>query len=510
MASCDSPGGLERHGAFIAWTLAALFVVLTSLQLEALAHNFDEGLYIQQAALIRAGKHPYADFPHHQTPLYIYALAAFSMPAPSSLFLHRLPSLVATGGSGLVIFLAGGRLAPTGAALAAQGLFYFASLQQYGMLAIPNALMELFVALGMFGVVFREGRSAVLAGAMVLVASLLVKPLSLPVVLAAGLTLLSERHQRRKLTLLVAAGLSTGLAAWGALHLASDGAFTELVRLQVARIAVKGGFDLLSHMSGLRLAAAERGVDTALGWNLSEHRMAFLSNLPWNTGPALLGAAAFGALTLVRRAAAGSIPRNLALAPLLWAFLPFGFSIFVWEPVWDHYFVQYLAPLSLLSAVALGAIWQARRLRAVTRSAIALSLVAYVALGILARRVDPGWLQRAQAIAFGHRPLFTFDPLLAFIAGGPPACGTIDPLNVYGNYSSAALDAHGPLGRFHQTADDVISCLNRSPEVAIVIDSYFFWFAEDELFRYVATGDAERVIYFSSADRFRFGARATP
>jgi hypothetical protein len=497
-------GALARHGSFVGWVLAALFVSTSGGQLGELAHNFDEGLYIQQAALIRAGQRPYADFLEHQTPLYIYALAAFSLPSPGSLWLHRLLSLLATAGTGLVVFHAGRRLTTAGAALVAQVLFYFASLQQYGLLAIPNALMELFVALGMFGVVFRDGRRAVGAGALALVASLLVKPLALPAVLAAGLTLLAAPDRRRRLAPFLAAGLAAGVAVWGALHVASNGAFTEVVRLQASRISVKGGFDLLSHMSGLRTAAAARGVHTAIGWNLSEHRMAFLSNVPWNTGPALLVAAACGALALLQSTAAGTLLRRLALVPVLWATVPFAFSVFAWEPVWDHYFVQYLAPLSLLAAVALSGAWAAPvRWRPLIRLSLALGVVAYVALGVIARRVDVAWLARAHEIAAEPRPLFTFDPLLAFVAGGAPACGTIDPLNVYGDYSAAALDPHGPLGRFKQTAADVIGCLERSPEVGIVVDGYFFWFADDPLRRYVASADPDRVVFFSPEDRLR-------
>lgn len=498
---------LTRHGSLVACLLAALFVLSTSAQLETLAHNFDEGLYFQQAALIRAGKRPYVDFLEHQTPLYIYALAAFAGPSPDSLFLHRLLSLLATAGTGLVVFHAGRRLMPTGPALVAQVLFYFASLQQYGLLAIPNALMELFVALGMLGAVFRDARGAVLAGALALVASLLVKPLALSAVLAAGLGVMAAQDRRRRLTSFLLAGLAGAAAAWVALDAGSHGAFAELVCFQVSRISVKGGFDLLSHMSGLRAAAAARGVHTAIGWNLSEHRMAFLSNVPWNTGPELLAAAACGALTILWRAAAGGLSRHLALAPILWAAVPFAFSVFVWEPVWDHYFVQYLAPLSLLAAAALGAAWAARvRGRPLIRGALALGVVVYVSLGVIARRVDVAWLARAREIAAERRPLFTFDPLLAFVAGGAPACGTIDPLNVYGDYSAAALDPAGPLGRFKRTAADVIACLQRSPDVRIVVDGYFFWFADDPLRRYVVGADPDRVVFFSPADRLRFEA----
>jgi hypothetical protein len=497
----------ERASPFMAWLLAALFVLSGCAQLGALAHNFDEGTYIQQAALVRDGQRPYADFFHHQTPLYLYALALFSFVSPGSLFVHRLPSLLATGASGLVIFQAGRRLSSAGAGLAAQLLFYFASLQQYGLLAMPNALMELLVVVGVVGLVFHDRRWSALSGAIALFASLLVKPLSLPVVLAVGLILLAAPDRARKTMLLVAVGLVIGFAAWGALHYISDGAFTEVLRVQVSRISDKRGFEALSHTSGLRAAAAARGVETAIGWNLSEHRMAFFSNLPWNTGPLLVAAAAFGAVLLAGRAAAGAVPRHLAMTPVLWAAFPFAFSILVWEPVWDHYFVQYLAPLSLLAGVAVTAAWRAGRSQALIRAALVLALASYVALGIVARRVDRAWLRRAETIGAGRRQIFTFDPLLAFIAGGPPACGTIDPLNTYGDYSAAALDPESPLTRFRLSADGVVACLERSPEVAIVVDDYFFWFADDALHRQVAAADPRRVLYFSLSDRLRFAAR---
>jgi hypothetical protein len=494
-----------RRAVVLAWALAALFVLSAAPQLGVLAHNFDEGLYVQQAALVRDGQRPYVDFLQHQTPLYIYVLAAFSLPAPASLSLHRWLSLLATAGSGLVVFHAGARVVPAGAALVAQALFCFAALQQYGLLALPNALMELCVALGVFGVLFRDGKRAVAAGAVALVLSLLVKPLSVPAVLAAGAAALAARDRRRRLATFLGAGLAAGVAAWAVLHLATSGAFTEVVRFQVSRLSVKGGFEILKHMSALRAAAAQRGVETAVGWNLSEHRMAFLSNLPWNTGAPLLAAAAAGALILLRRAAAGTLPWHLALAPILWSAFPFAFSVLVWEPVWDHYFVQYLAPLSLLAAVAVGAAWPAPRpLRMVTRAALPLALLAYVLLGIAARRLDPAWLHRARVVAAERGSLFTFDPLLAFVAGGAPACGTIDPLNVYGELSAAALDPRGPLSRFKRSAADVITCLQRSPGVTVVVDDYFFWFADDPLIRYVAGADPARVVFFTPAERVRF------
>ena len=34
----------------------------------------------------------------------------------------------------------------------------------------------------------------------------------------------------------------------------------------------------------------------------------------------------------------------------LWWLFPLALSIFVWEPVWDHYFVQYLPPLAVLAS----------------------------------------------------------------------------------------------------------------------------------------------------------------
>ena len=50
-----------------------------------------------------AGEFPYRNFFYHQTPLYPVTLAAFAAKAPDSLFLYRLPSLLAVALSGLLV-----------------------------------------------------------------------------------------------------------------------------------------------------------------------------------------------------------------------------------------------------------------------------------------------------------------------------------------------------------------------------------------------------------------------
>jgi hypothetical protein len=40
----------------------------------------------------------------------------------------------------------------------------------------------------------------------------------------------------------------------------------------------------------------------------------------------------------------------------------------------------------------------------------------------------------------------------------------------------------------------------------VVVDGYFFWFADEPLRRFVAAADARRVVFFTRLDRRRFEA----
>lgn len=164
----------------------------------------------------------------------------------------------------------------------------------------------------------------------------------------------------------------------------------------------------------------------------------------------------------------------------LWA-LPFLFSVFVWEPVWDHYFVQYLPALALLGGAALQMLWETPRLPWLARGAGITVLVLGVAGGVShveARTADYTLVPHAQSP--GERWL-TFDPFLTFVAGAEPACGLIDPFNVYGERSLVSLSDTAPWRRFRIDREDLLRCLEADPSIRIAVGSVRGFFVDRDL-----------------------------
>jgi hypothetical protein len=300
---------------------------------------------------------------------------------------------------------------------------------------------------------------------------------------------------------LLLAGVGAGGLAWLLLHLGSDGRFTEVLELQAARFANKRGFETMLQYPPFREFADARHVHSALGWNLSEHRLAFLSYFPANMNLMLAIASVPGAIHLLRRR--HSLPAAAVWAPLLWLALALTFSIFVWEPDWDHYFLQYLGPLSLLSAAAVEALLTARpgRARTVRWALGGAALIAFAALGLSLRPTDAAFFARARSVAAPGQRLLAFDPLINFLSGTEIGCGLFDPFNTYGDSSPAALAGAGPLGHFALRDRDLIACLERDPGLRVVIGPYYGWFRTAALDDYLARAPRGRLILFEPQDR---------
>jgi 4-amino-4-deoxy-L-arabinose transferase-like glycosyltransferase len=482
--------------AALPWAVAVVFIVITAPRLDILRPNVDEGVYIQQARLVRQGEVPYVDFFYHQTPLYLYALAGFGTLGADSLAGYRLFSLLASALTGVLLYHAGHRLQDRSTGLLAQLAFYAAPLQVYAFLALPNALTALLAAAGVFAILMRPGLSWALLAGLSLSLAVLVKPLAVPVVLGLGLSLILVRGERRKLPALAASGLATGLAAWFFLHGATGGAFTRVLELQAQRYSGRSGFELMAHYEDFRKAVIARGATTPTSWNLSEHSRAFLSGGLTNGNFFLLLAAAASPFLWNRR-----MPRPLLAGVSLWLAAAVWFSVFVWEPIWDHYFVLYLPPLALFASITLKASLGAKRWWA--RAFALLLLAGCTVLGHSQRFTDPLWYRQARAAGMKARgrELFTFNPLVHVVAGTRPACGLIDPLNVYGEHAIAALDPRSPLKRFQITAKDVVACLG--DEIPVVIDDYAFWFLEPPVLAHLKRTPG-RLIFFGPDARRRF------
>jgi hypothetical protein len=195
----------------------------------------------------------------------------------------------------------------------------------------------------------------------------------------------------------------------------------------------------MANYADFRNAVIARGATTPTSWNLSEHSRAFLSGGFTNGNFWLLLAAAASPFRWNRR-----MPRPLLAGAFLWLLAAVWFSVFVWEPIWDHYFVLYLPPLALFASVTLKASLGARRWWA--RTLAFLLVVGCAVLGHTQRFIDPFWYRQARAVGEQARDqeLFSFNPLIHVVAGTRPACDLIDPLNVYGENAIAALDPDGP------------------------------------------------------------------
>jgi 4-amino-4-deoxy-L-arabinose transferase-like glycosyltransferase len=492
----ESEARRRRISSTLPWAVAFVFVGITLPKLDVLRPNVDEGVYIQQARLVRQGQTPYVDFFYHQTPLYLYALAGFGSLGADSLAGYRFLSLLASALTGVLVFHAGRRLLDRKTGILAQLAFYAAPLHLYSFLALPNALTGLLTAAGVFAILLGPGLRWTLLGGFCLSIAVLVKPLAVPVVLAILLTLVLFPGERRRLPALVSSGTAIALAAWVFLHASTGGGFTEVLRLQAQRYSSRTGFELMSHYRDFRNAMILRGVDTPTGWNWSEHSRAFSSG-GFTNGNFWLFLAAAASPFLWKR----SMPRPLLAGLALWLLLAVSFSLFVWEPIWDHYFVMYLPPLALFASVSLEAALAGRRWWARTSAVVA--LLGCTVLGHTQRFTEPLWYRQARATGKQARggEFLSFNPLIHVVSGTRPACGLIDPLNVYGERAIAALDPGGPMKRFEITAEDLVRCLG--DDTWVVIDDYAFWFLDPPLLAHLER-TPHRLIFFGPFARARF------
>ncbi len=466
-----------------------LFLVGVGSQLGGLMYNFDEGVNIHHARRIVAGQAPYVDFLYHQPPLYPLTLALVALPAPDALLPYRLPSLLAAALTAWLTFRIARRGMAPGAALAAGLLVAVAPVQYFGLVALPNGLMTTLSTAALLLIFFRPGLAPTAAGGALLSLAILYKPLALASALAAALALAAARDLRR-LAVLAGAGLATGALAWVVLHVWSDGVFTQLLGLQASRYAGKSGFQVMAGFAPFADLLEHLEIRSAVAWNLYEHRRTFLALHPHaSTHLALL--ALGGQLVLLSRAGRAFAGRRALIT--LWWLLPLLFALFVWEPSWDHYFVQYLPAFGLLAGLFLG--WLAgRRRRRAARAAVALALAVAILAGVfhlLAQRRDYGRLPRP---AVAGEAWLTFDPFLNFVSRTRPACGVVDPFNVYGERSLTALSDAPVWGRFHVSREELLACLAADPGIRILRGYWSTWFVDPELEAFLEDLPAERFV----------------
>jgi 4-amino-4-deoxy-L-arabinose transferase-like glycosyltransferase len=477
----------EMHG--VEWVLCAMFLAYGAVLLPTLEYNFDEGVYIQQALLILGGNLPYRDFFCHQTPLYPLTLAAFAAPLPDSLFLFRALSLLATALSGVFVYRIALRAMPRRPALIAPLLFYIAPVQYYGLLALPQAMMQLCCIAGIYFIFFCTRRTLWVLGSVLLIASLLYKPLSLSAAVALGMAVVFLREQRPKAAWVLATGIVVGALVWLSFDAMSDGRFSRLIQFQSARFAKKAGFDAAMQIKPFRDLVNAAGIKSAVDWNANEHKRAFLGMFLLNGNSWLLLLAMGGQLAVWR--ARATRWKDWRLLVTLWWAVPVFFSFFVWEPIWDHYFVVYLPPMAILGALCVHRLWAEppRRRRRVLASVLLFLAVFLGGAYQSFRRSDYGEALRGPQAG---ETWLTFDPFLNFITRTKPACGLVDPLNVYGDNSFASTSKDDEFSSFFMRPDDLIACMQQQPHAKVVFGYWSSWFADQRVLDYVKTLPAER------------------
>jgi 4-amino-4-deoxy-L-arabinose transferase-like glycosyltransferase len=357
------PGAETRSGsdraAWIAVGIAvAAFLGAAAADVGQLQHNYDEGVYVFQAREMAAGKLPMVDFFSHQPPLYPALLAVLELAGAGTLWGARFLSALCWCAAAVIVF----RLARTYLGAGASALACFAVLLTplglyFGRVALPNAPMVALTVTAFLLAGRDGGRKRLVAAGVVITLAVLIKPLALAPAIALALWLALGRRWRA-LALLTVTGAVGAASAWLLLDLAGDGGFTELVRLQLTRFRHAQGFELVRQYGPFAQLTDARGIDTALAWNLAEHRRGLLSaGLPGADANVLTVVGAAAALLLWPWLATRQ--RRLVGLCVVWLGVPLAFNLLVWEPVWNHYFVQYIPPLALLVAVSAEALSRA-------------------------------------------------------------------------------------------------------------------------------------------------------
>jgi hypothetical protein len=482
------------------WIACAGFLLFYGSVLDRLPHNLDEGVNLFDARFIAHGQRPYVDFFYHQLPFHLYSFAAIASVAPESLFLHRLPSLLSVAATGGVVYLIAARLASPAVAILAAALYYAMPLQPLALLVLPNSPMLLFSTTAVLLLLLHDSRRAVWGGAVSLFLAVLWKPLALATVVMIGILLLADRSRRWKLVPVAVVLALGGVVSLAALHVLTDGAFTELLKLQYDRYSRKTGFEIMQHYSTVQVLLRRMRVRSFLDWNIQSHFIAFDQHK---------------ALFLFTGVAGGWLVwrRHSELRPgsgrllALWIAVPLFFSLFVWEPAWDHYHLQYLPALSILTAVVFRRLLTTEGpLRPVMRMIAVAGLVWALVIGPL---LVVGMLQdygRLRRLRDDHPVLLSFDPFLNFVSGTEPACGVTDPL---AQFSRPFFQESPRFLRFVRSTDQIIACLEHQPDVRVLIATIqgaSLWFIDEQLYAWLRAQHPPRALYLDERSRLALHA----
>ncbi len=389
MALTDATRGLAAArpltvaGVRSAWLEAAgaalLLVVAVAMRMinpSVYSGLFDEGIRVEQLFLMSAGYRPFRDIFAAQGPLLLDLLhpwfVLFGQDLTAARWSVGVYSLIGLGGAYWVARLVGGPVA----ALTALALLVLSPLYLEGSriaLAEVPALAPALFAVGAAIVYARHGsRRWLIASALLLAVSLLIKPITLAAGVPVGLAVLSRwRYGFRRMVV-------DGLLLGGLV------AVTGLV--VVVGVGLAGVFDQI-----IAYRMESRGSE---GWSIWKNRVALARALSFEAGALPWMGAAAGVILLARR-------RLDAALVVAWAAASVALLL-MYSPLHGKHAVVMIPPLAVLVGVGVGEAGRLLRAGLPTplRTAIAVTLallVGWYATAVPALAAPRGQLLRVTA-----------------------------------------------------------------------------------------------------------------
>ncbi len=453
--------------------VVAAFAVIAAFLLGRTERNFDEGVYIQQAKLISTGKFPFVDFFHHQFPLYIYILGGWIFLGFESFEACRLLSLLFVCAAAWMLAEIPRLNGRPGAGPWIAALFLFSPLTRFSLMAMPTGLMLFLITAG-FWSFFRGGRSLWMS-AFFFSAALFAKPVVLPALLVPPVLLMAQRRWR-DLLLFSSGGFLFCLVLGGAVLAASSGSFIQLFAAQSSRFSGKHVFQVLRTMPLFSEYLSASSITSMLEYNIIEHTRNFFSPFPFNPGLLYTVLGIAGAVKL-----AITEPRRL-LFPGIWFLLTLVFLVFLMNPSFDHYQVQYVAPLVLLAVEVLRPDEEGR-----WKIILFLVIAATVVSGSFWKVMSPVTVAHLRERFKPGEVVVALNPLIHAVARTNPVCDVIDPINTYGDTALPGIKRTQDWEKFLISDAQIKECLRNHPDSKVYLHPVFRAFVHKELAEFAVT-----------------------
>lgn len=483
---------VKHVGTYIFLVLLLFFLVFNGVNLSVLNFNFDEGMYIYQSKLIREFKIPCRDFFSHQPPLYPMLLYIFTNYSPENLFMYRLLSLLATAVTGMIIYLISCKLFPRHIAMFGAILFYFVPLQHYGKLALPNSLMVLFSTLSFYLLFMKDKEKYNILSGICIAISILIKPIAISAFLSFILLLVLFKKQRQKFTIFLLSFFISISCTFLLMNIWSEGNLLRLIQAQVIRLANFSGFEFAKGIRAFNDTLIKHNINSAIGWNIYSHKDVFLSvpykNLNFYF---LLIALVSIPVTVFHRKYYSKI-----MFFLVWIIITFIFSIFVWMPTWDHYYLQYLPALSIMANFSINKIYYKFKANFMVYILLLSMLLIYTFFSIIRTDIDRNFYKMLKGLKLSHDDkVFTLNPLINFLTQTKPVCGIVDPLNQYEPFGKIFKRDSNDFYLYLVKDDQIIKCLESNRNIKIVVEQWLVYLSSKRLWEYIKNINQERLLY---------------